>query len=205
MKKIVLLLIASLVLVSCGRDNEPYGPDEDIIYPSGGNSSSTVTPTLTPKYAKIYYRNNSSINTYKIYLNGIGEVTLAPKSTSKAFQYYSGTSQIVAEQTTNIYNNSAAQFSGNFNFDAGTTETIDFPLLASLTIKSNSVDDYNVSINDGMWEYVILTGGSVTLNNLDCTTYKIKVTQRNGYFFYPTVETYYVKLAKTGTTFKFNP
>lgn len=201
------MLLASIVLVSCG-DDEPYGPD-NIISPDGGSSSSTVTPTPTPtptsKYAKIYYKNKSSINTYKVYLNGVGEVTVAPKSTSKAFQYYSGTYQIVAEQTTNIYNNTAAQFSGNFNFDAGTTETIDFPLLASLTIKSNSVDDYNVSVNDGMWEYVILSGGSVTLNNLDCTTYKIKVTQRNGYFFYPTVETYFVKLAKTGTTFKFNP
>lgn len=211
MKKIVLLLIASLVLVSCGRDNEPYYPESGNSKPENPYTPPTTTPTIpvtpkpTSKYAKLYLQNTSSINRYKCYVNGIYEVTVEPNSTSKAIEYYAGTYAIAAEQCDNIYNNDKVKYEKNFNLNAGEDFTVVFPLKADLVLQSNSVDDYNISINDGKWEYVCLTGQKVVLSNIDCTTYKVKFTQRNGYMFYPTVETVYIKVSSNGKTYKFNP
>ena len=214
MKKIVFLLIASLVLVSCGRDkdSEPFFPDSGNNQPENPYTPPATTPTTpvipstpTTKFAKLYFKNNSNINRYRCYVNNIAETTVPAKSTSKAFEYYSGTYQIVIEQVDNVYEDYKTTYSGNYNLTAGQTKTINFPNMATLTLKSNSVDDYNISINDGMFEYVCLTGNSITIKNLDCATYKVKFTQRNGYFFYPTVQTVYITLPENGKTYKFNP
>ena len=215
MKKILFLLITSMIVMSCGiSGEEPKGPnnDSDIVLPDEyydnekDDKPTTVVPTPeSSKYAKVSFKNNSSINMYAVYVNGILECSVKPKTTSSVYRYYPNTYQIVVKQSENIYNENVATYSKNYNLDAGDTQTISFPNLGSMILKSNSPDDYNISINDGMWEYVCLAGNTITLSNIDCTTYKVKLTQRNGYMFYPTVETYYVTVNKTGTTLKFNP
>ncbi len=228
MKKILFLFITSMLVIGCSLSGEePLGPNNSgsnnsVVTDknnssenskdsgsSNSSNSSTSKPVQSkpeiPKYAKLYFKNNSNINRYKCYVNNIAETTVPTKSTSKAFEYYSGTYQIVIEQVDNVYENYRVKYSGNYNLTAGQTQTISFPNLATLTLKSNSSDDYNISINDGMLEYVCLTGHSIEIKNLDCATYKVKFTQRNGYHFYPTVETVYITLPENGKTYMFKP
>lgn len=241
MKKILLLLMASIILVSCG-DEEPMYPNNGSSgsYPSGetnssensnssvnnnsssasnsatNNNSSSTSNSVTnnnssstnkpvSKYAKLYFQNMSTVNKYRCYVNGISEAIVNPMSISDALEYYSGTYQIVIEQYDNIYNDYKAVYSDNINLTAGSKKRIDFPILSSLILKSNSPDDYNISINDGMWTSVCLAGESVVLKDVDCTTYKVKFTQRNGYMFYPTEKTVYINLTQEGVVYKFNP
>lgn len=213
MRKIVFLLITSLVLVSCGRDNEPY-------YPESGNSGSTYFPNNNnsngqsgkpfgdvnpPAMGQIYYKNMSNIITYKCYLLNKVQTVLAPNSTSQYYKCTDGKYTIKVEQSDNIYNDDVATYIDDVVIQSGKTICIDFPLLSTLTLHNVSNVDYYITINDGLAEYVCNGGDAIILKNIDCTTFKVKFTQKNGYLFFPTKKTVYINVPKEGKIYKFNP
>lgn len=201
MKKIVLLLIASLVLVSCGRDNEPLGPVHN-----NGSSSSNSTNDNKQKIGYISFVNVSYANKYKCYVNNKEVAIISPRK-SFILKCNAGSYKIRVEQYDNIYNNKMAVYEDDIVVNDGKTFKAEFPLLDKLFLENASNDDYYVTINDGMYELLVNPVLVSTISNLDVfATYKIYVVQKNGYLFFPTKKTYYYTMNNSGNnTFKFNP
>lgn len=207
MKKIVFLLFASFLLVSCGRDNEPIGP----VHSSGNNSSSSSSSSSsstsnTEKIGYINFVNVSSENKYRCYVNNKEVAIISPRK-SFILKCNAGSYKIRVEQYDNIYNDKMAVYEDNIMVYNGATHKAEFPYLDNLILINESNDDYYVTINDGMYELLVEPVWASRVYNLDVfATYKIYVVQKNGYLFFPTKKTYYYTMNNSGyNAFKFNP
>lgn len=207
MKKIVFLLIASLVLVSCGRDNEPIGP----IHNNGSSSSNSSsnsggTNDNKQKIGYINFVNVSYDNKYKCYVNNKEVVIVSPRK-SFILKCNAGSYKIRVEQYDNIYNDKMAVYEDNIIVYNNATHKAEFPYLDNLVLINESNDDYYVTINDGMYEVLVDPVWPSVINNLDVyATYKIYVVQKNGYLFFPTKKTYYYTMNNSGNNIlEFNP
>lgn len=219
MKKIVLLLIASLVLVSCGRDKEPIGPNHNNNSNSSSSSSSNNNSGSSfgdtnhdkEKFAYINFVNVSKTNKYKCYVENIAVSVVKPNSNYVSTCAFSngttGTFNIKVEQYDNIYNDKMAVYKDNIIVYNGATHKAEFPYLDDLILINESNDDYYVTINDGMYELLVESDAASRVYDLDVfATYKIYVVQKNGYLFFPTKKTYYYTMNNSGyNAFKFNP
>lgn len=212
MKKIVFLLIASLVLVSCGRDNEPIGPDN-----SGSNIETPVepeNPAVPEKPAepevKICYlkiNNKSLSNTYQCYIDDMC-IAVKPQS-SYLFKEISNNEHTLYLYVV-LYGEPIPEGPScltSVKMVPNVVKELNIPEQADLYIKNSSSDTYSVTINDGLFKFNLRGGITYTIENLDLyAKYKIDVVQQNGYLFYPTKKTYYYTM--TGlmqNIFTFNP
>lgn len=201
MRKIVFLLITSLVLVSCGRDKEPIGPVHN-----NGSSNSSSTNDNKQKIGYINFVNVSYDNKYKCYVNN-KEVAIVSPRKSFILKCNAGSYKIRVEQYDNIYNDKMAVYEDNIIVYNNATHKAEFPYLDNLVLINESNDDYYVTINDGKYELLVESVWQSVINNLDVyATYKIYVVQKNGYLFFPTKKTYYYTMNNSGNNIlEFNP
>lgn len=181
----------SIVIISCGKDNEPS-------FPNNNNNNSS-----TSKHAYLTVNNNSKLITYKLYINDVYTETLVPLSSSEKLKFYEGTYKISVTQSNYIYKDVSTTFHGNFNLEAGVHQKVDIPNLADLKITNTTSDDYYVTIDDGAYEFIINASSYITIKDIDCTMHKIYVVQKNGYTLWPTKNTYYVKVSESEASFSF--
>jgi hypothetical protein len=196
MKKILVLLITAFLIFGCEK-NEPYKNDY-----SSNNSNSSVnnqvdnnselpsTPKIEDGYLRIY--NQSLSNTYQCYVNDICIATVPPQKDYLYTAYNSGGHTLHIKVVLNGESVPDGPATKSVTLKKGVINSLKIPELANLYIKNSSSDDYTVTINDGLFEFVLRPNQTYTVENLDLyARYKIYVVQKNGYLFYPTKETYY--------------
>ena len=218
MKKIVFLLITSILVISCGiTGEEPNKPNNsensDIIYPNEDvpNNEPVVKPEEDEEICKdgrVRIFNKSLSNTYQCYINDICIATIEPQKNYLYTAYCSAghTLYIDIEEKGEKHESFGPS---DFSVKLGTNSisVLNIPNLAPLHIKNSSSDNYSVSINDGLFKFDLRPNQTYTVENLDIhATYKITVVQKDGYLLFPTQRDYnYTMTDLMQNVFSFNP
>lgn len=232
MKKILFLLITSILVISCGiTGEEPNKPNNsensDIIYPNEDvpNNEPVVKPEDVPnnepavkpeedeeicKDGRVRIFNKSLSNTYKCYINDICIATIEPQKNYLYTAYCSAGHTLHMDVEEKSKKHDPFTFNPSYysiELKPNVINVLNIPRLAPLYIKNSSNDTYSVSINDGLFYFQLKPNVTYTVENLDIhATYKISVVQLNGYFFYPTKKTYnYTMTDLMQNVFSFNP
>lgn len=199
MRKIVFILFAAVCLAGCGNDNEPTPPTNNDNSNNSSNNDITNTPSnpsnnpsYTRTYSTVAFINESQCSSYKYYIDDVYITELLPGGWYE-YKILSGTHNIKSIQSTGFpssgkYAGKSVKFSDDIRLKGD--ELFKYSLThlkRDLTFtNSDTSHRYRITVNDGkcITPFIIKSGETITLYQLDCAYYNIKAEQLD-WILYP--------------------